>query len=96
MTKCESCGAGVGYRAADGVTVICARCVMTRCNTITAAETARLEALDPDVLKTLRKARGWTQADLALALRLPVTQVSAFERGKGLPPVELVDWTEQQ
>ena len=96
MTSCTSCGSDVGYLAAEDVTVTCSRCVMRRCQGQESSDKAELARLEPAEVKVLRKAKGWTQADLALVLRLPVNKLSAFERGIELPPVEVVEWVASQ
>ena len=96
MTKCESCGSDVGYEAAIDVKVTCSRCVMLRISRQESRDEARLAALDPAEVKSLRKGLGWTQADLAQVLRLPTKQVSDFERGLALPPEALYRWAQQE
>lgn len=96
MTKCESCGSSVGYVAASDVKVTCSTCVMQRITRQESQLEARLATLDPAEVKSLRKGLGWTQADLALVLRLPTKHVSDFERGLALPPEKLYAWAQQE
>ena len=96
MTKCESCGSDVGYEAAADVKVTCSTCVMSRITRQELRDEARLATLEPDTVKGLRKGLGWTQADLALVLRLPIQQVSNFERGLALPPEALYRWAQTE
>lgn len=92
MTLCAKCDSDVGYQADEDVSVTCSRCVQQTCHAAECGDEAELASLDPEVCKARRKDHSWTQADLALKLRLPVRQVSEFERGLALPPRELYDW----
>lgn len=96
MTLCANCASDVGYDAEDDVLVTCSRCVQAKCLRLEAGDEARLARIDPDEVRRLRKERGWSQSDLAIALRLTTNQVSAFERGLRLPPKRLADWVEAQ
>jgi transcriptional regulator with XRE-family HTH domain len=57
---------------------------------------ALLSQLDAEIVKQLRRGKDWTQADLAQVLKISVTKVSDFERGKALPPKTLYDWAMEQ
>ena len=96
MTLCANCGTDVGYQGDEDVLVTCSLCVQQKCHTLASGDEARLAQLKPDTVKRLRKTHDWTQADLALALRLPVRSVSEFERGLRLPDKALFDWVEAE
>jgi DNA-binding transcriptional regulator YiaG len=94
MTLCAQCDSDLGYEADSGVSVTCSRCVQAKCLRLESGDEAQRATLEPDTVKRLRKAHGWTQADLALKLRLSVQQVSEFERGLRLPDKALFEWAE--
>lgn len=96
MTLCANCGSPIGYDADPDIRVTCSRCVQGMCHRDESGDEAQRATLKPDTVKRLRKAHDWTQADLALVLKLPVLRVSEFERGLRLPDKALFDWAEAE
>jgi len=96
MLTCIRCGSDVGGNYRDDVDITCPSCTLRLCRASELQAESRLAAIDIAEFISARKAHGWTQEDMAFKLRLPQSQVSAFERGVALPNAKLAEWFESE
>lgn len=89
--QCSTCGSHV--RTSDEVVaVICGGCVQRKCAGEELRAEARLGKITAEEFKTARMAAGWDQRMAAVRIRVPLTRLQEFERGRELCPAEIADW----
>jgi len=87
--NCKYCHCVV-FTDPDCSEVICGACVQKLLYKVVKNGKTEEEKYPPEVSKSYRKEKGWSQDDLALHLSIPKGQISNFERGATSIPDKLL------
>jgi DNA-binding transcriptional regulator YiaG len=78
------------------VDFICSSCTLKLAAIAEQREEEEKKQYTGDMLKVLRKEKGWTQEVLALHLNIPKYKVTQFETGEILCPRPILAWMKQR
>lgn len=95
ILNCDRCGRAA-EKPDDVRSYTCGLCVMLGVNRIALAEEARLREYTPEQSKKARKAKKWTQAALAIHLKISAAHITNFERGADLIDPKHAEWLDAQ